>query len=174
MTRDPISKATRCNARQRYRVDLSAHIAECDANYMRLMKLAPDLAPDSLSPGNTVGERRSLTLALAEQDVMVCLRLVERCPYTSLIELTQGTTATGLHFELPEPRIVIRLYHDTRSAEVVEYQNARRFSAVYAYPNAEMRQRDEKIQINRFLGEYLSICLRYGAALEESVVLSGG
>lgn len=144
---------------------MSAHIAECDANYMRLMKLAPDLDG---------GETRSLSLALAEQDVTVCIRLMERCPYTSLIELAQDAAHTGLTFDLPRPRIVIRLYHDARSAEVVEYQNARRFNAVYVYPNLEMRHRDEKVQINRFLGEYLSVCLSHGAALEESAALSGG
>lgn len=144
-------------------------MAECDANYLRLMKLAPDLALEVEG-----SDQRSLTLALAEQDVTVRFQLIERCPYTSLVELTQGAVPLSLTFPLPQPRIVIRLYHDARSAEVVEYQNARRFSAVYAYPNTEMRHRDEKVQINRFLGEYLSVCLSHGAALEESVVASGG
>ena len=35
-------------APQRYRIDLSAHMAECDANYLRLTKLAPDLAKSPL------------------------------------------------------------------------------------------------------------------------------
>ena len=150
---------------QRYRIDLSAHMAECDANYLRMMKLAPGL-DDS--------DQRSLTLALAEQDVTVRIRLLERCPYTSLVELTQGATVHGLNFELPEPRMLIRLYHDARSAEVIEYQNAKRFDAVYPYPNSTMRQRDEKAQINKFLGEYLSICLAYGAAVTEGALVSGG
>jgi uncharacterized protein YqiB (DUF1249 family) len=150
----------------RYRIDLSSHMAECDANYVRLMKLAPDL--------RGCDDERALSLSLAEQDVTVRIRLVERCPYTSVLELTQGAAVMGLSFDLPQPRILIRLYHDARSAEVVEYQNGRRFSAVYPYPNAQMRQRDEKVQINRFLGEYLSVCLSHGAALKESAVASDG
>ena len=57
-----------------------------------------------------------------------------------------------------------------RSAEVVEYQGKRHFlRAVYDYPNTDMRQPDEKAQINRFLGEYLSLCLTHGVAAEVPV-----
>jgi uncharacterized protein YqiB (DUF1249 family) len=149
----------------RYRIDLPAHMAECDANYLRLMKLAPDL---------DACDARELVLTIAEQAMLVRIRLVERCPYTSLVELTQATAQGGLLFELPLPRLVIRLYHDTRSAEVVEFQNGRRFDAIYPYPNPEMRQRDEKAQINRFLGEYLSLCLSHGAATEETILVADG
>lgn len=140
-------------------------MAECDANYLRLMKLAPDL---------DACDARELVLTIAEQAMLVRIRLVERCPYTSLVELTQATAQGGLLFELPLPRLVIRLYHDTRSAEVVEFQNGRRFDAIYPYPNPEMRQRDEKAQINRFLGEYLSLCLSHGAATEETILVADG
>jgi uncharacterized protein YqiB (DUF1249 family) len=149
----------------RYRIDLPAHMAECDANYLRLMKLAPDL---------DARDARELILTIAEQALLVRIRLVERCPYTSLVELTQATSQGGLLFELPLPRLVIRLYHDARSAEVVEFQNGRRFDAIYPYPNPEMRQRDEKAQINRFLGEYLSLCLSHGAATEETILVADG
>ena len=54
------------------------------------------------------------------------------------------------------------LYHDARCAEVIEYQCAKHFNAVYPYPNAGMRQRDEKAQVNRLLGEFLAFCLRHG------------
>src|SRR5262245_41216802 len=134
---------------RRYTIDLPTHLAECDANYLRMMKLAPALDRS---------EQRELSLAIANEDVRVRVRLIERCPYTSLVELSQVSTHRN-GFDLRLPRLVIRLYHDARSAEVVEYQNGRRFAAVYPYPNPEMRQRDEKAQINRFLGEYLAICL---------------
>lgn len=140
-------------------------MAECDANYLRLMKLAPDL---------DAHDARELQLAVAGRSVLVRLRLVERCPYTSVVELTQAIAHDGLQFDLPLPRLVIRLYHDARSAEVVEFQNGRRFEAVYPYPNPEMRQRDEKAQINRFLGEYLSVCLAHGAATEITSLVAGG
>jgi uncharacterized protein len=150
---------------QRYRIDLSAHIAECDANYLRLVKLAPDLDEQM---------QRVLVLIVAERQVTVRIRLLERCPYTSLIEVSQHPWVEGLAFHLPEPRLTVRMYHDARSAEVVEFQAGRRFHPVYAYPNGEMRQRDEKAQINRFLAEYLSACLCHGVAEDEPVVVTGG
>ena len=149
---------------RRYTIDLPAHLAECDANYFRLMKLAPALDHD---------DERELSLAIADVDVRVRVRLIERSPYTSLVELAQVSAHHG-GFDLRLPRLVIRLYHDARSAEVVEYQSGRRFAAVYPYPNPQMRQRDEKAQINRFLGEYLSICLSHGADVGRSVLTAGG
>ena len=71
------------------------------------------------------------------------------------------------------PRITVRLYHDARAAEVVEFQNERHFKPVYNYPNGEMRQRDEKVQLNRFLSEYLSTCLAHGACADRPVVVTG-
>ena len=62
------------------------------------------------------------------------------------------------------PRLKVRLYHDTKSAEVIEYQDQNRFRSHYDFPNKRMRQTDEKVQLNLFLGEYLKFCLLTGAA----------
>lgn len=149
----------------RYSIDLRAHMAECDANYYRLMKLVPDLRER---------DERALNLVIAERALKVRIRVLERCPYTTLMELTQLPLTDGLSFELPAPRLTIRLYHDARNAEVIEFQNGRRFDPVYDYPNDEMRQRDEKAQINRFLSEYLSACLSHGATVEQHMVVTDG
>ena len=140
-------------------------MAECDANYLRLVKLAPDLDDEA---------ERVLVLVVAERRFTVRIRLLERCPYTSLIEMSQHPWLDGLAFDLPAPRLLVRMYHDARSAEVVEFQAGRRFHPVYPYPNEEMRQRDEKAQINRFLAEYLAACLYHGVAENAPVVVSGG
>ncbi len=146
--------------RGRYTIDLPAHMAECDANYLRLSKLFPGLeAVDAAAIGVDFHGTR----------MEVRLDVIERSPYTTLVRLSQR----------PEPpwsrkaSLTIRLYHDARSAEVVEYQGRKHFlRAVYDYPNADMRQPDEKAQINRFLGEYLSLCLRHGVAAEMPVLAS--
>jgi len=135
-------------------------MAECDANYLRLMKLFPAIEQvDAASIGVDVNGTR----------MEVLLEVLERSPYTTLIRLSQRP-------ELPWSRkasLTIRLYHDARSAEVVEYQGRKHFlRAVYDYPNADMRQPDEKAQINRFLGEYLALCLRHGVAAEMPVLAS--
>ena len=95
------------------------------------------------------------------------MEVVERSPYTTLIRLSQHPDAPWNH----KARMTVRLYHDARSAEVVEYQVRKHFlRAVYDYPNADMRQPDEKAQINRFLGEYLAHCLSHGVATEAPVL----
>lgn len=169
-------------------------MAECDANYARLKALAPALCSQRSKPassgvgvgvdvgvsrGGDVGaeavpldQTRSqdqsrhpaelFSIELGESNVRVVIELVERSRYTSLLRFTQE--ATGIAEQFAPPTMCVRLYHDARSAEVVEVRNENRFKEVYEYPNPKMRSRDEKFQVNRFLGEYLSICLRYGLA----------
>lgn len=136
----------------RYRIDLPAHMAECDANYLRLMKLFPSVRKaDSAAIGVDVNGTR----------MEVRLDVIERGPYTTVVRLAQRPEIPWSH----KASLTIRLYHDARSAEVIEYQGRKHFlRAVYDYPNADMRQPDEKAQINRFLGEYLSLCLEHGVA----------
>jgi uncharacterized protein YqiB (DUF1249 family) len=135
-------------------------MAECDANYLRLIKLFPALREDDVSVFGVVA---------GEQPVEVRFEVLERAPYTTLVRLTQvpaGTWNARLS-------LCVRLYHDARSAEVVEYQGNRHFRACYDYPNEHMRQPDEKAQINRFLGEYLSYCLEHGVSMTEPLLVGG-
>lgn len=135
-------------------------MAECDANYLRLMKLFPGLeGMDSTTIGVDVNGSR----------MEVRLDVQERSPYTTVVRLSQRPEAPWSR----KASLTIRLYHDARSAEVVEYQGRKHFlRAVYDYPNADMRQPDEKAQINRFLGEYLALCLRHGVSAGTPVLAS--
>ena len=67
---------------------------------------------------------------------------------------------------MPETCFGVRVYHDAKAAEVIAFQDQRRFKAVYGYPNRQMRHPDEKVQINRFLGEFLRMCIAHGISLE--------
>jgi hypothetical protein len=142
--------------KKRYRIDLPAHMAECDANYLRLMKLFPGLREEDLSVFGVM---------LGEHPHRVELKVVERGPYTTLVELEQLPRAPWNS----RPRMLVRLYHDARSAEVVECHGARHFRPVYEYPNQHMHLPDEKVQVNRFLTEFLSVCLSHGVAVTELV-----
>ena len=151
----------RDRTRSRYSIDLPAHMAECDANYLRIEKLFPNLIEDdSVVFGLTLGERR----------LEVKIEVLERSPYTTFLELTQRDPDASVQLEFAKPRLKVRMYHDAKSAEVIEYQNQRRFKAVYDYPNRVMRQRDEKAQLNRFLGEFLAACLAHGQAIDQGAV----
>ena len=132
-------------------------MAECDANYLRLLKLMPDLA-DS--------DRRSFNVILGESEPRVHFEVTERCKYTTVVNVTLELGG------LPETRIAVRIYHDAKSAEVIAYQDERGFDAVYDYPNTKMRQRDEKAQVNRFLSEFLAVCLEHGVCSEEPITVN--
>ena len=137
-----------------YSIDLSAHMAECDANYLRVMKLFPKLRERTAS---------AFAVCLNGRRAQVSVEVAERSRYTTVIRLHQSPEAPwGAN-----PAFRVRLYHDARCAEVIEYQCAKHFNAVYPYPNAGMRQRDEKAQVNRLLGEFLAFCLRHGANVRE-------
>jgi uncharacterized protein len=142
--------------KKRYRIDLPAHMAECDANYLRLMKLFPRLREADVS---------EFGIVLSAQPHRVQLRVTERGPYTTTVEIRQLPRAPWNH----RPLMVVRLYHDARSAEVAECHGARHFRAVYDYPNRQMHLPDEKAQVNRFLTEFLSMCLHHGVAVTEPV-----
>lgn len=130
--------------RRRYNIDLCSHLDECDANYGRLMAL-------------TEGEE-TVRVALGDAVPDVTFEVVEQSRHTSVIAVRQKWTDYGL----ADTSIKVRVYHDAKSAEVIECHSQRRFDAVYDYPNRKMRQRDEKAQINRFLSEFLSLCLVHG------------
>lgn len=151
-------------ARGRYKVDLIAHMAECDANYVRLHRLLPELFDRDV---------RSVRLPLpGDDDRTLVFRVTERCPYTTTITVLFESGEPGWHAMVPAPRLEVRLYHDAQTAEVITYQGQDRFLGRYEYPNVQMRQPDEKVQLNRFLGEYLALCLAHGR--ESRTVAVGG
>ncbi|MEM7100564.1 MAG: DUF1249 domain-containing protein [Pseudomonadota bacterium] len=156
-------------------------MAECDANYARLKRLLPQMRAD-------VGTISRLLLVDRPVDVspFVVFEILEQGPYTTLLKITLSTTAeivaeqttdSGYRHdssaeEFPwmalasAPQMSVRVYHDAQSAEIVSYQNQTRFHGIYEYPNVRMRQPDEKIQLNRFLGEFLALCLNEGASAQ--------
>ena len=142
----------------RYRLDLPAHMAECDANYLRLMKLFPALREE---------DRNAFGMVVGDSPYEVHMQVMERGPYTTLIRLTQLPQAPWS----TRPALIVRLYHDARSAEVVEYQRDGHFRAVYDVPNPDGRQPDEKAQVNRFLGEFLAMCLRHGVCVRDALAV---
>ncbi len=83
----------------------------------------------------------------------VRVRLVENSPYTQVVELRHDFA--GDSGFLPAVEFLVRLYHDARVAEVIRYQNQRRFRGRYDYPNARMFHPDEKRQTNLLLHDWL-------------------
>lgn len=127
---------------RRYRLDFRELMAQCEFNYARLLPLI-----------RALGERDSLSLSLGDESPRTLnIQVLERAPYTTILRLEDQ----ALHANMPAPRLTVRLYHDVRVAEVTEARPFERVQARYPYPNQQMHQRDEKIQWNRFLGEWLT------------------
>ena len=137
-------------------MDLAAQMAECEANYARIMQLLPDM--------DTVDQRQfSVDLAGSEsQQFRIAVK--ERCKYTTMVDISRQSEHASKPWATA-PSFSLRVYHDARMAEVVAFDRHRRLQAKYDYPNDNMYQRDEKSQLNTFLGEWLSHCLKYGQAL---------
>jgi uncharacterized protein YqiB (DUF1249 family) len=148
----------------RYKVDLSRHMAECEANYWRMMKLMPNLSSD---------DSREIGICLNGQDVCnIQFKVIERNKYTTTVSVNAVTAHDDClrRWILPK-QIVVRIYHDAEVAEVIACEGERGFWPRYEYPNLQMRQPDEKIQINFFLGEWLNHCLQHGLTLEDTVLV---
>ncbi len=147
-------------ARNAYVTDLKTLQGECSANYLRLLRLVGDMEQ---------GQRREIGLGDRTDDRVddtrtphafaLQLHIQQNAPYTTLVEVTQ----TGpLDRVIESPRMRVHLYHDVRMAEVIDFQRERHFHGRYRYPNARMHQPDEKLQLNRFLGEWLAHGLAHG------------
>ena len=139
-----------------YVPDLIADMAECDANYIRLRQLFPDMDEESdLKFGirTTTGEGTT-----------VVIRITARCPFSTM--LTVNVTSQNGELFVKWPNLDVRIYHDVRSAEVIRFDQHRNFRFRYPTPNDNMFQPDEKSQINKFLGELLTHCIEHGYSLE--------
>ena len=120
-----------------------------ETNYAKLLHVIPVL---KYLP-------RDAQLAVKAGAQSIELGVLERTRYTTAINLSlhqiHGTPW------LPQQRLIVRLYHDAQVAEVTSFQNHQRFDPAYDYPNPRMYHRDEKQQLNRFLGEWLDYCITH-------------
>ncbi|MGF1697700.1 DUF1249 family protein [Vibrio lamellibrachiae] len=129
-----------------YHVDLAELMRVYETNYVKLNALLPFDAK--------VGDIRCYKAGAMTYQLQVC----EVTKYTTLVEVCQSDDVPIF----PLPKMSVRLYHDARVAEVFSSEHFGRVKARYDYPNARMMQKDEKAQINRFLGDWLTFCLKHG------------
>ena len=113
-----------------------------------------------LANKENVGEQRCF---LISDFLSYTILVTEVTRYTSLITMAQDTNISGYNLaNLFRPKMVIRLYHDARLAEVISNQDIRQIKPRYDYPNNQMHMPDEKQQINIFLKEWLQLSLQLG------------
>ncbi len=143
--------------------DLAALISECDANYLRIRRLLPNLESC---------HEWQLVLLVGDQEFGVACTVEARDRYTCLLRIAQPSFFPQSDFcQFGAPNLLVRIYLDTNSAEVVEMQRERAFRP-WTKPQSRSGQAAfEKLHVNRFLGEYLNFCMRHGALAEKSISL---
>lgn len=119
-----------------------------EANYTKIMRVFPYLRNLELEA--------QLTADTQSHNVEV--KILEVTRYTSSFSFAINYKSRRLW--LPQLHMAVRCYYDARVAEIVNFQHHKHFHSRYAYPNPNMYQRNEKQQINRFLGEWLDYCLK--------------
>ena len=172
----------------KYSIDLQNHMAVCDANYIRLLKLLPQLEAyrdrileNSSRSGNNfdtadkykessgddiykpLGEiKREFCISDATatgEAVTVELTILETFKYTHTLQMIQKP---ALIKWIKSPIMIVRVYHDASTAEVISSQGHKNFQSRYPLLNPKMYHSDEKKQVNLFLGDWLSLCLSEG------------
>jgi uncharacterized protein YqiB (DUF1249 family) len=120
-----------------------------ECNYIRLRNLVPDLdaMPDD------VYSRIDGVLDLH-------LRIVERCKFTTTLNLTY--TFHDKEGSFPAPDMQVRMYHDAQVGEVISC--GRRRGVRHASYNRMFNRYTltEKWRMNRFLQKWLGYCLMQG------------
>lgn len=137
--------------RKKYVPDLRELGSLFEANYLRLLKLQ-----------RLLGEQDAVEFDLQTEHQFVArvgMRVVETGKYTQTLYLEQLSSAGRW---VNDPQMTVRMYHDASVAEVISCRGHRRIEPSNAYPNRFMHHPDEKSQLNHFLAEWLTFCLKYG------------
>ncbi|WP_018013916.1 DUF1249 domain-containing protein [Teredinibacter turnerae] len=130
-------------------VDIGAHHALCEMNFHRLLTLMPNWQEGCQQWDFTLGDRHVHE---------VKLKVVDAAPYTTTVEVVQHLVG------IKPPKLVVRLYHDANMAEIISWDRHRNWKPQYTYPNPQMYAPDEKLELNRFLGDWLEFCHSQGYA----------
>ena len=140
-------RVPKAKKKERYKLDLAALQGVCAANYLGMTRLFPSMR-----------EQRHARVLL-DQGGLLEMEVLEMGPYTTLLAMAEQEPGFS---HLAPKACQVKIYHDARLAEVVAWGKAKKLQGRYHYPNEQMYQEDEKWQMNRFLGEWISHCLGHG------------
>lgn len=129
--------------------DLAALIALYESNYVRMMKLAPDLT-----------EIKGAVVSRVAGALDLFLSVEERFKYTTTLKLTYRFR-DGEEFSL-EPNARICVYHDVRCAELISHCRRRRARGVLGLKNGRTAELERRWEMNRFLLKWLRFCTHQG------------
>lgn len=119
-----------------------------ESNYRRFERLAPELDLP-FEQAVSVG-----------QDATLYLRVVERCRYTTTVNLTywfgEGDDAHA------DPDLTLRLYRDAQLAEAIYCDARSRYASLAGVPDIDDAVLDSQWPRNLLLNKWLAYCLAQG------------
>jgi len=118
----------------------------CEANYVKLLNLFPELSGIPAAATATVDGKPALHI-----------KLLERCPYTLSLELSHRFS-TGFE-ALFEPALRLRVYLDAQAVEVLSHQDRPAVQEALLEQASPRRIMDYKWTLNYFLSRWLDHCL---------------
>ena len=150
-----------------FSVDIKNHHALCEMNFFRLEKLMPGYKNGISQWAYEFGEQGKAFGILKDVEI----KIIDRAPYTTTVEINQQADkneekklavkeASDKVFK--QTNLVVRLYNDVKMAEIVSWNKHRNWLPQYSYPNERMYHPDEKLELNRFLGDWLAFCRKQG------------
>jgi len=156
---------------KKYHPRLSTLMNLCESNYMLLIRLLASNNHEEI-----IGNESSfyisdfLSYRITILEITRYTNLVSICQEFPNVEQASGKQEKSLDndenkpefADILRPKMIVRLYHDARMAEVISNQDVRQVKPRYDYPNSEMHLPDEKQQISQFLNEWLQLCLKLG------------
>lgn len=119
-----------------------------ESNFRRFERLAPELDLP-FERARSVGE-----------DAVLHLQVVERCRYTTTVNLTYWF-GEGEHAH-PDPNITLRLYRDAELAEAIYCDARSRYAALAGLPDIDEDVLSEQWPRNLLLNKWLAYCLAQG------------
>jgi uncharacterized protein YqiB (DUF1249 family) len=119
----------------------------CDSNFQKIFLLIPDLLAFE---GNAHG--------FAVNNSSLYLEVIERTPYTMIVELSHSLIKTPDVFL--EPAVKIRIYLDAKLAEVISDHARAAVSEVYRDASRSLEIMNYKWRLNYFLQKWLDHCLK--------------
>jgi uncharacterized protein YqiB (DUF1249 family) len=136
-----------------------------ESNHVRLSWLTGQLA--SLS-----GRHRSKVSG----DCELVLNIDERSPYTTTLNLTYLLSEKGLS-DNPEtlayPDMRVRVYHDARLVEALEWASTHEHSALRAMRSQAERELDQRWARNMMLNKWLEYCVERGHRFSPATRIHG-
>ncbi len=129
--------------------DFAGLMALYEGNYIRLRNLVPDLdgIPETV-------------ISNAPGALDLHLRILERCKFTTTMNLTYHFHDNNGMFPAPDMRV--RIYHDARVGEVIACGRRRGLRHAEYNRMHNSYSIDEKWRMNRFLQKWLGYCLIQG------------